>query len=84
MGTTIGDIKGETRSLDYSSYKSFSKWRAPKDPTDVWGSRGDTTPRRLPNSFVGTAGLHARFVELLAFLKPGISSAKGLVTHGTL
>ena len=23
MGTTIGDIKGDTRSLDYSSYNGY-------------------------------------------------------------
>ena len=28
-GTTIGLIKGDTRSLDYSSYGCFSTWRDP-------------------------------------------------------
>ena len=37
IGTTIGDIKGDTRSLDYSSYRCTSNKFEKSSPLDVYG-----------------------------------------------
>ena len=60
MGTTIGAIKGDTRSLDYSSCQGICKQEARKRPCHAAAS----SAARIPRGFRGHDGRALRQVQM--------------------